>query len=434
VRNHLAVHTLGLLLFVHGPAAAVDLPDHPDSEVAGIPANYTEANVGEYSLPDPLQLEDGTLVDSAESWQSQRRPEIVRICEENQYGRAPGKPSAMRFEVVEDATPAFDGKAIRKQIRIHFFGDDEGRAMDLLIYLPPNAKGPVPLLLNINFTANNLMVDDPAVKVGQVWNREQEKRIPAEDGRRFGQLQVLPTLERGYGIAAYNYADVDPDAPGAIEHGVRGHYLKEGESEPAADEWGAIAAWAWGISRAIDYFETDPSIDPRRIAITGVSRLGKTVLWAGARDPRVALVIASCSGEGGAAVGRRNYGETIAHLVAPTRFPYQFAANYQKWAADPNQAPMDANLLIALVAPRPLLLQTGTEDKWSDPKGEFLAALAATPMYELFGKRGIEATELPPAGELVGQDLAYYMHDGGHGLVPSDWAVYLDFMDAHLKP
>src|SRR6202043_2096070 len=168
-------------------------------------------------------------------------------------------------------------------------------------------------------------------------------------------------------------------------------------TEPAADEWGSIAAWAWGLSRAMDYLETDKSVDAKRIAITGVSRLGKTVMWAGAHDTRFAMVIASCSGEGGAALSRRNYGETIAHLVAPTRYPYQFAANYGKFGAHVDQLPVDANMLVALVAPRPLLLQTGNTDKWSDPKGEFLAAVAAGPVYKLLGKDGLDTDQMPPA-------------------------------------
>jgi len=287
--------------------------------------------------------------------------------------------------------------------------------------------------LNINFTANNLMVDDPGAKVGRVWDRDDGNRVPAPGGRRFGSLPVLKAIEHGFGIATFNYADVDPDSPGAIAAGVRQQYLPAGESEPAADEWGTIAAWAWGISRAVDYCESDAQIDANRIAILGVSRLGKTVLWAGAHDPRIALVIASCSGEGGAALSRRNYGETIAHLASPTRYFYQFAGNYQKYAADPNSAPMDANLLVALIAPRPLLLQTGTTDKWSDPKGEFLAARAATPVYELLGESGIDVDALPPAGELVGGTLAYYMHEGGHGIIPADWDVFMGFMEKHLK-
>lgn len=421
-----------ILVIAHCGVTWGQLPDYPDDSVAGIPVNYTEAKVGDYVLPDPLTLESGGKVTDVDAWQSQRRPELIRVFEENQYGRAPERPKTMRFEVVERGT-AFDGKAVRKQVTIHFGEDELSPALELLIYLPADAVGPTPLLLNINFTANNLTVDDPAVKVGRVWDRRQGKRVSAEGGRSFGRLRVLPTLERGFGIATFNYADVDPDVSGAIKHGVRQQYLADGETEPAADEWGTIAAWAWGISRAIDYFATDDDIDAQRIAITGVSRLGKTVMWAGANDPRIALVIASCSGEGGAALSRRNYGETIAHLVAPSRFAYQFAANYQKWGPDPNQAPMDAHLLVALVAPRPLLLQTGDTDKWSDPKGEFLAAVAATPVYELYGEQGVRADALPPAGEVVGGTLAFTMHDGGHGLVPSDWNAYLDFMEKYLK-
>jgi hypothetical protein len=417
-----------------GSAFAEELPDHPDDAVAGISVNYTEAKVGEYTLPDALKLSSGAAVSTADDWQTKRRPEIVKLFEEHEYGRAPATPKAMRFEVVEQGTPCFDGKAIRKQIAIRFGEDEADPVLDLLVYLPADAATkPAPVLLNINFMPNNLAVDDPAVKVGRVWDREQKKRVPAEGPARFGRLRVLPTIERGYGLATFNYADVDPDAPGAIAAGVRQQYLSTGASAPADDEWGTIAAWAWAISRVVDYCESDPQIDAKRVAITGVSRLGKTVMWAGAHDPRIALVIASCSGEGGAALSRRNYGETIAHLVEPTRYPYQFAPSYAKWGADPKSAPMDANLLVALVAPRPLLLQTGSGDKWSDAKGEFLAAVAATPVYEMLGATGVEETELPPAGKRVGGTLSYYMHDGGHGLVPTDWDVYLEFMDEHLK-
>jgi hypothetical protein len=184
----------------------------------------------------------------------------------------------------------------------------------------------------------------------------------------------------------------------------------------------------------MDYFETDKGVDAKRIAIMGVSRLGKTVMWAGAHDTRIAAVIASCSGEGGAALSRRNYGETIAHLVAPTRYPYQFCGNYKKWAADPREAPMDAHMLVALIAPRPVLLQTGTDDGWSDPKGEFLAAVAAGPVYKLFGKQGLDTTEWPAAGQPILHDIGYYMHAGGHGTIPSDWEQFLKFLEMHLRP
>lgn len=413
-------------------AVGVELPDYPDDVNSGIPVNYTEAKVGEYTLPDLLVTNEGEPVRNAAEWYNKRRPELLRIVAENQFGRAPGKPAAMQFDVFEKSGSAFDGKAIRRQVTIRIGEGAASRAVELLIYLPANATGPVPLLLNISFMANNLTVNDDEVKQGWVWDREHGKRVPAEKGRWPARLPVLPTLDRGLAIATFNYTDVDPDAPGALHHGVRQLYLTAEHPEPAANEWGTISAWAWGISRIVDYFETDADVDAKRIAITGVSRLGKTVLWAGANDTRIAAVIASCSGEGGAALGRRNYGETIAHMSAPTRYFYQFAANYHNWSDDPNQAPMDSHMILALIAPRPLLLQTGTTDKWSDPKGEFLAAIAATPVYELLGAHGIADQPLPPAGQLVGDTLAYYMHEGGHGLVPGDWDVYLDFLEKQL--
>jgi hypothetical protein len=226
------------------------------------------------------------------------------------------------------------------------------------------------------------------------------------------------------------YGDIDPDFAGGATLGVRGLYLKPGEKQPAPDEWGAIAAWAWGMSRAMDYLETDKGVDRKRVAITGMSRLGKTALWAGASDQRFAAVIASCSGEGGAALSRRFYGETVAHMNA--NFAYQFCANYQKYGKHVDQLPIDAHMLVALIAPRPLLLQTGDKDQWSDPKGEFLAAMAAGPVYSLLGRQGLGTDQWPPAGQPIFHDLGYYMHAGGHGVMPADWEPYLKFLEMHL--
>jgi len=413
-------------------AALAQIADSPDDSVANIPVNYTESKVAPYTLPDELKLADGQPVCDAATWLEKRRPEIVRLFEENQYGRSPGRPAEMSFNVFEKATPAFGGKATRRQVTIYFSKDKAGPQMDLLMYLPAGTGKPVPVLLNLGFGANNTMVSDPNVKVGTMWDRKQNRRVPMTRG--FGGMSVLPLLEKGFGFATFNYTDVDPDAPGAIAHGVRKLYLKEGQTEPAPDEWGSIAAWAWGLSRAIDYFETDGDVDAKRVAIMGISRLGKTVLWAGARDSRITMVIASCSGEGGAALSRRNYGETIKHLAAPTRFPYQFCANYAKWADSVDEFPVDAHMLIALIAPRPVLLQTGYTDKWSDPYGEFLAATTAGPVYEMLGKQGLGADKMSPAGEPILHTLGFFMHAGGHGSAPGDWPVFLQFMQMHLRP
>jgi hypothetical protein len=412
-------------------SAPAQIADAPTDTVAGIPVNYTESLAGTYTLPNPLVLANGKPVKDAKTWTEKRRPEIVKLFEDNQFGRAPGRPADMTFEVFDKGTPAFDGKAVRKQITIYLSKDKSGPKIDLLEYLPATAKGPSPLLLNVSFSANSSAVDDPGVKRGEIWGQDH-KKVPATAGRSFGKLPVAKFIDAGYGVATFYYGDVDPDFLGGVPLGVRALYLKPGQTEPAPDEWGAISAWAWGMSRAMDYLETDKGVDAKRVAITGVSRLGKTVMWAGAHDTRFAMTIASCSGEGGAALSRRNYGETIAHLMAPTRYPYQFAANWAKYGPHPDQSPVDANLLVALMAPRPLLLQTGNTDKWSDPKGEFLSALAAAPVYRLFGKQGLDVDEVPPAGEAILHDIGYEMHAGGHGMVPSDWDVYLQFMKLHL--
>jgi hypothetical protein len=405
----------------------------PPNIVAGIPVNYDEAKVGNYSLPDPLVLANGKPVRDAKTWLQKRRPEIVRMFEENQFGHSPSRPADMSFDVFDKGTPALEGKALRRQVTVYFSKDKNGPKMDLLVYLPAAARKPVPMLLNLSFGANSITVDDPGIKPGEVWGRDK-KKVPASQGRSFGRINVVPLLDARVGFATVYYGDIDPDFEGGIPHGVRALYLKPGQTQPAANEWGAIGAWAWGLSRALDYLETDKGVDAKRVAIFGISRLGKTVLWAGALDPRIALVIASCSGEGGAALSRRNYGETVKHLVAPTRYPYWFAANYQNHADDLSQQPVDAHLLIAALAPRPVLLQTGDTDFWSDPKGEFLAAVAAGPVYRLLGQKGMDTDQMPAAGHPIMNTLGYYMHAGGHGTIPSDWDQFIKFLTLHLRP
>ncbi len=423
-----------LLVFLGAITSTLAQADRPPAkEVAGIPVNYDEALVSAYTLPDALTLTNGKPVRDAKTWTKKRRPEIVRLFEANQFGRSPGRPKAMSFDVWDKGTPAFNGKAIRRQITVRFSADKAGPKMDLLLYLPAASRKPAPLLLNLSFSANSNTVDDPGVKVGEVWGRDK-KKVPADQARSFGKMNVARLLDAGFGFATVYYGDIDPDFAGGVPYGVRALYLKPGRTEPAPDEWGAIAAWAWGLSRAMDYLETDKSVDAKRVCIFGVSRLGKTVLWAGAHDPRFAMVIASCSGEGGAALSRRNYGETIAHLTAPSRYPYQFCANYGKYANRVDQFPVDAHMLIALMAPRPVLLQTGDKDGWSDPKGEFLAAVAAGTVYRLFGKQGLDTDVMPSAGTPILHTIGYLMHAGGHGTVPSDWDHYLNFMRMHFQP
>lgn len=407
-------------------------PNRP-TLVAGFPVNYDEDSVGTYTLPDLFLSSQVKRVTNAKDWVKKRRPELLKLVEETQYGKMPSAPKNMSFDVFDKGTPAFNGKAVRKQVTIYFDKNDTEHKMTLLIYLPANAKGKVPLLLNISFSAPNQVVDDPGIKVGEIWNRES-KKVKADQPSPFGKMNVVQFIDAGFGFATVYYGDIEPDFKDGIKYGIRGKYLKTGQTQPADDEWGAISAWAWGLSRAMDYFEKDKQIDAGRIAIQGASRLGKTVLWTGIRDERFKMVIASVSGEGGAAISRRNYGETIQHITHPTRYYYQFAPNYHSYSTRPSQLPFDAHTLVALMAPRALLLQTGSTDYWSDPKGEFLSAISAAPVYRLFGETAPATTEMPKPNDtsLLMNKLGYYMHDGGHSVLPDDWKHFISYMKKHL--
>ena len=403
----------------------------PNRIVAGIPVNYNEDSVGTYTLPDPLMLLNGKKVKNARTWYKKRRPEVLNLFEEFQYGRVPEKPGDMSFFVHEKGSPALQGKALRKQVTVYFSKDTSDHKMDILIYLPASATGPVPLFLNLSFTANAVIEDDPAIKGRYVWGRDG-KKVPVKPMGGFGRLDPDQFLSQGIGFANIYYGDIEPDFAGGVKYGIRGYYLKPGSTYPAPDEWGAISAWSWGLSRAMDYFETDPQIDAGKVALSGVSRLGKTVLWTGARDTRFGMVIASCGGEGGAAISRRWYGETIDHMTHPTRYFYQFAGNWRNYKDDPCTSPVDGHMLVALMAPRPLLLQTGDTDYWSDPKGEFVAAVAGGPVYELLGKKSLRTNVLPEAGVPILNDLGYFMHAGGHGALPADYEIFIRFMKMHF--
>src|SRR3954447_12555217 len=330
--------------------------------VAGIPVNDDESKIGQYTLPDPLRLSNAQPVTTAKDWIPRRRPEIVRLYEENQFGRSPERARDISYDVFDKGTPAYNGAVKRKQLTVHFSKDASGPKADVLIYLPARATKPVPLLLTPSFIANSTMVSDPGVKQGEIWDKDK-KRVTAPKESRFSKLDVERICGQGIGVATVYYGDIDPDFEGGLSYGVRAAYLKPGQTQPGPDEWGTIAAWGWGLSRILDHLETDKDIDAKRIGLFGVSRLGKTVLWSGAHDERFSLVIASCSGEGGAALSRRNYGETIAHLTAPSRYPYQFCANYARYATRVDQFPIDGHMLVSLIAPRPLLLQTGDTDR-----------------------------------------------------------------------
>jgi hypothetical protein len=423
-KNSSAIVLTASAVLLSSNVANAQVADAPDARIANISVNYTEANVGTLNLPDVLTTFDGQPVTDAKTWNEVRRPELLKYIENEYYGRVPETAPKVTWEVVSTDPNALEGKAIMKQLAGHM-GSADGPAIDVTLYTPSDATGPVPVLTNLSFNFGG----------GRGGRGARGRRGGPAPGGDAAPAPGSPAyfISHGYGYAVINYSSIETDREGQLNVDIaRRLALAPGQEAPADDEWGTIASWAWGISRLMDYFETDPTVDEKRVAITGTSRLGKTVTWAGAADERIALVIACCGGEGGAALARRNYGETIAHLVAPSRYPYQFAGNYAKYAEDPNTSKVDTHCLVALMAPRPILLSTGVTDGWSDPLGEFEAAKAATPAFKLFGKKGVDGDKYENVGEVVGGDVSYLMVNGGHG--STDWELWLKFMDAHLQP
>ncbi len=395
--------------------------------------NYDEAKVPAYTLPALLAMNDGAPVRTATDW-TKRRAEIAALLESQMFGRAPARPADLTFAVDSVDKAALGGKAIRKQVSI----TARGLSFHVLLYLPANATGPVPVFVGLDFSPNQSVSADPGITLAGAWAQNKETneiaRQPALDSSRgsaASRWQLDMVLDRGFGLATMYYGDVEPDIAGAVKHGIRGTYLKAGQEAPDASDWGAIAAWAWGLSRVADYLETDKDVDAGRMALVGHSRLGKTALWAGAMDTRFGIVISNDSGEGGAAISRRVFGETVADLN--TRFPHWFCRNYRQYGGHEGAMPFDSHMLLALVAPRPLYVASAEEDHWADPKGEFLAAAAASEVYELLGRNGVGTATMPPVNQPVGDAVRYHVRTGKHDVTAYDWQQYLDFAERQFR-
>jgi hypothetical protein len=394
-------------------------------------SNYDETKVRPYTLPDPLVLSNGKRVLDATTWLTERRREILRLYETEIYGRIPATAPHVRWRVTETDPRAREGAAVMKKV-LGTIGDaPDAPEIKLTVYTPANVKAAVPVILLLNFGGG-------AAPPGALATPGRGGTGPSA-----GDPPVAAdVIARGWGYATVGYQDIQPDRANAETQGVMGitralaSPASRGSSAPqpaAPDEWGTISAWAWGVSRILDYFETDRSVDAKQIAVQGHSRLGKTVLWASAMDQRIAAVFSSCAGEMGSALARRDWGETVDDMAQ--NFPYQFAGSFQKWAGRWNEMPVDAHMLIALSAPRPVFITGGTADQWADPVGEFLAAVAAGPVYRLLGAKDLGVAQLPPVDvPLTSGDLGWHYHTGGHAATPADWKAFLEFLGKYFKP
>ncbi len=399
--------------------------------------NYRESLVPSYTLPDLLVLKNGKNVNKLKTWEKRRKKGILSYFNELVYGFAPvGKPENLSFDIYDLKKGALGGLATRKQVRVNFTGKPEGPFMDILIYLPGNSNLPVPLFLGLNFQGNHTINNDSEITITKSWladrrfgvveNRATEKTR----GITASRWPVEEILKRGYGLATIYYGDIDPDFDDGFLNGVHGAFDKKKPRESNA--WGSVSAWAWGLSRAMDYLQTDQDIDGSHIAVIGHSRLGKTSLWAGAQDERFALVVSNCSGCGGAALSRRKYGETVERIN--TSFPHWFCQNFKKYNNRENELPVDQHMLIALMAPRPVYIASADRDLWADPRGEFLSGYYANPVYKLFGLKGLKIDDIPPLDSPV-QDgyIGYHIRSGKHDLTLYDWNNYMDFADKHFR-
>lgn len=367
-----------------------------------------EADVPAYTLPDPLTCADGTPVRTPEQWWERRRPEILELYAAHVYGRTPDAPVEMSAVETEVNPDALDGRATRIEVRCSFEGPEGRTAMEILLHLPNERTGPAPSFLGLNFGGNHTV-----------------------EGKRASRWPIARVVERGYATATAYCGDLFPDRADGRTDSVASLFERSPGEDRAPDAWGALGAWAWGLSRIADYLRTRPDIDGERLIVHGHSRLGKAALWAAAQDRGFAMAVSNESGCGGAALFRREFGETVAAIN--DRFPHWFARAFRDYNGAEPALPVDQHLLAALIAPRPLSIASAADDLWSDPRGEFLAGVHASPVYRLLGVEGLAATGMPPVEEPVGSRIGYHLRSGAHDVTAYDWERFLDAADRHLR-
>jgi len=400
--------------------------------------NVDETLVQPYELPELMTCSNGQKVTSVEDWEHLRRQEILNVFLTEVYGKFPDTVLKPIVEVFDYSDSALNNTAIREQWKLTFENHGKKLAVDVLAYLPKGVQSPHVFVVP-NFGGNQSIANDPNIAITPSWMRMRRnsdnvgvvdhKSTEESRGRSSFMFPLDKIIGNGFGLYTVYYGDIDPDF-NDFTNGIHPLFYEEGEETPKADEWGAISAWAWGISRVVDLIENNPLTNNSKIIVMGHSRLGKTALWAGVTDERIDIAISNDSGCMGAALSRRKFGETVK--IINTRFPHWFSDNFIKYSDNEDNLPIDQHMLIALMAPRPVYIASGEMDKWADPKGEYLSGHYATPVYELYGKQGLPNPELPEVNQPTYNAIGHHIRTGGHGVTDYDWEQYMKFAKMYL--
>jgi hypothetical protein len=408
---------------------------HGTTPVAG--ASFTDAVAlpAQTNLPNPLAMLDGTPVASKEAWFNRRRPELKALFQHYMYGYLPPAPDRIEFTVEREDRKFFGGKATKREVTIRL-GPTNAAPIHLLLVVPNQRTKPAPVFLGLNFCGNHALLDDATIALPTGWMPKNCPGCPdshateAGRGKQIDVWAIEQSIDRGYAIATFYNGDVEPDRPEATE-GIRAVMAKStSRSGGRSYDWGTIAAWAWGLHRAVDYLHTNRDLDTNRLAVFGHSRNGKTALLAAAFDERIGLVIPHQAGCGGTAPSRGRIGESVKQIN--DRFPHWFNGEFKKFNEHTERLPFDQHCLMALVAPRPVLLSNAVGDQWANPAGQFEMLQAAEPVYRLLNAGNLDAKQMPETGRLIDSKLGYFIRAGNHSTTPEDWKTFLDFADRHF--
>ncbi len=398
--------------------------------------NYDEDKILPYTLPVLLETAECRKIDSTAGWEK-RRKELLALFADQMYGRTPSEKLKPEIRVLKEVDGILDGLGSMKEVRLSFENHGHQVAIDVLIFLP-ESNVPVPCFLGLNFAGNHTVHPMPEITLSKSWMRPNQdggivdsRATEASRGKSASRWPVEMILKSGYGLVTAYYGDIDPDFDDEFQNGVHPLFYKADQTKPEPGQWGSIGAWAWGLSRIQDYLETDCDVDSSRVALLGHSRLGKTSLWAGAQDERFAIVISNNSGSGGAALNKRVIGENVIRIN--TSFPHWFCGNYKQYNNAESKLTFDQHQLIALMAPRPVYVASAEEDRWADPKGEFLSAREAGPVYNLYGLPAISSnSQMPEVNQPIHTTVGYHIRTGRHNVTDFDWEQYIRFANRHF--